>query len=224
MIPLRDENPTSSRPVVTYLLVAICAAVFLYMLSLGSEARIERFVLTYGAIPAEISGRAGGGAAAHYPTLVTSMFLHGGWAHLIGNMLYLWIFGDNVEDALGHVGYAIFYLIAGVAAVVAHIVTDAASQVPLIGASGAIAGVLGGYLVLHPRARILSLVPFGFYARVVAVPAFFFLPIWFLMQFLYGLASLGAGAVGVAWWAHVGGFVAGVVLVPIFGRRRRSLG
>jgi len=222
MIPLRDDNPSSSRPVVTYLIILLNVLVFLYMLRLGTEAAVERFVFTRGAIPAQLTGRAGGTPAAAYPTLVTSMFVHGGWAHLGGNMLYLWVFGDNVEDLMGHAGFLIFYLLAGLAAVGAHILANPASPVPLIGASGAIAGVLGAYLVLFPRARIISLVPLGFFLRVVAVPAVFFLPLWFLLQFVYGLASLGGEAATVAWWAHVGGFVAGALLVRVFARPRRT--
>lgn len=220
MIPLRDENPSSSRPIVTYLIIAINVLVFIYMLSLGSESAIERFVFAYGAIPGEITGRVGGEPAQEYPTLITSMFMHGGWAHLLGNMLYLWIFGDNVEDLMGHGRFAIFYILSGLAAVWAHILTSPASKIPLVGASGAIAGVLGAYLVLFPRARIISLIPLGFFLRVVAVPAILFLPIWFLMQFIFGVASLGAETAGVAWWAHVGGFVAGAALCWLFVRRR----
>ena len=222
MIPLRDENRASSTPVVTYLLILLCAAVFLYTLSLGSEARIERFFFAYGATPSKVTGQAGSEPLAAYPTLITSMFLHGGWAHLIGNMLYLWIFGDNVEDAMGRVGFLLFYLMTGIAAVLTHTFLHPGSTAPLVGASGAIAGVLGGYLVLYPGARILSLVPLGFFIRVVAVPAYLFLPVWFVMQFIFGLADLAATATTVAWWAHVGGFVAGVVLVRLFARRRAS--
>jgi membrane associated rhomboid family serine protease len=222
MIPLRDDNPSSSRPLVTYLIIATCAAVFLYMLSLGSERQLERFVFQYGAIPGEVTGRGGATVTEEYPTLITSMFLHGGWFHLVGNMLYLWIFGDNVEDLMGHVGFLIFYLLTGVAAVLTHILLSPNSSVPLIGASGAIAGVLGAYLVLFPRARILSLIPFGFFSRFVHVPAIYFLPIWFVLQLLSGLGSIGAEeSAGVAWWAHVGGFVAGILLVFVFARRRR---
>lgn len=222
MIPLRDDNPSSSAPLVTYLLIAVNVVVFLYMLSLGSEAAIERFVFAWGAIPGEITGRAGGDPVSEYPTLISSMFMHGGWAHLLGNMLYLWIFGDNVEDMMGHGGFLVFYLLTGLAAVWAHILTSPASRIPLVGASGAIAGVLGAYLALFPRAHIISLVIFGFFIRTVAVPAMLFLPIWFLMQFLQGVATLGADTAGVAWWAHIGGFVAGFVLVWFFARRRRS--
>lgn len=222
MIPLRDDNPSSSRPIVTYLLILANVLAFLYMVSLGSEAAIERFVVAYGAIPGEITGRTGGSPISEYPTLLTSMFMHGGWLHLVGNMLYLWIFGDNVEDVMGHGAFLVFYLLVGLAAVWTFILTAPGSTVPMIGASGAIAGVLGAYLALFPRARIISLVPLGFFLRVVPVPALLFLPIWFLLQFIQGAASLGADTAGVAWWAHIGGFVAGFVLVWVFARGRRS--
>ena len=220
MIPLRDDIPSAARPITTYLIIAICTAVFLYMLSLGSAPRVEAFVFTYGAIPADITGRAGDNPVRAYPTIISSMFMHGGWFHLIGNMLYLWIFGDNVEDLMGRVGFGIFYLGAGVAATLTHVFLNAGADVPLVGASGAIAGVLGAYLILFPRARILSLVPFGIFTRLMEVPALFFLPIWFLLQFLQGVADIGGTGAGVAWWAHIGGFVAGILLVPIFARRR----
>lgn len=222
MIPLRDDTPSASRPLVTYLLILVNVLVFLYMVRLGSAAAVERLIFAWGAVPGEVTGRAGGQPLLAYPTLVTSMFMHGGWAHLLGNMLYLWIFGDNVEDLMGHGGFLLFYLLAGVIAVGAHIASSPASRVPLVGASGAIAGVLGAYLVLFPRARIVSLIPFGFFLRVVAVPAIFFLPVWFLLQFIQGLATLGGETAGVAWWAHIGGFVAGVALVRLFVRARRS--
>lgn len=215
MIPLRDDVPSSTRPVVNYLLILTCIVVFLHMLSLGSERRVAEFVGVYGAVPAQLLGHGGG-----YVTLLTSLFLHGGWIHLGGNMLYLWIFGDNVEDVLGHGGYLVFYLVAGVIATITHVLVNPTSTAPVVGASGAIAGVLGAYLVLYPRARILSLVPLGFFLWSVRVPALFFLPVWFFMQFLTGLAAIGRD-VPVAWAAHVGGFVAGAVLVFVFPRRRQ---
>jgi len=224
MIPLRDDNPSSSRPIVTWLIIATDVLIFTYMLTLGSEAALNRFILAFAAIPGEITGRIGSAPVSEYPTLITSMFLHGGWLHLIGNMLYLWIFGDNVEDLMGHGGFLVFYLVTGLAAVWTHILLNPGSRVPLIGASGAIAGVLGAYLVLFPRARILSLVPFGIFSRLVAVPAIFFLPFWFILQLFSGLGSLRGEGAGVAFWAHVGGFVAGVVLVRLFARRRSVAG
>lgn len=220
MIPLRDDNPSSSRPAITVLLILLCTAVFLAVFyGLGSDVAIERVLRTYGATPAALM--APGNLLTKAPTLVTSLFLHGGWLHLIGNMWFLWIFGDNVEDLMGHGGYLIFYLAAGVIATATHVVMNKLSMNPLIGASGAIAGVLGAYTVLFPRARILSLIPLGLFTRFIAIPAFLFLPLWFVMQFVYGLATLAGTGGGVAWWAHVGGFIAGIVLVPIFVRRRR---
>ncbi len=221
MIPLRDDNPSSSAPVVTILLILACMTIFVYVFyGLGSEAATDRVLQTYGFIPAELT--APGGLAVEAPTLVTSMFLHGGWFHVIGNMWFLRIFGDNVEDRMGHAGFLVFYLLAGVVAVLTHAWFNPASTNPLIGASGAIAGVLGAYTVLFPRARIRSLAFLGFFITTVRIPAFVFLPLWFILQFVSGLESLGAAGGGVAWWAHVGGFIAGIALVPIFARRRRA--
>jgi len=214
MIPLRDDTPSSSRPWINYLIILSCIVVFLDMFSFGSRGRIEEFVAMYGAIPAQLLGQAGN-APPSYLTLVTSLFLHGGWVHLLGNMLYLWIFGDNVEDVLGHGSYLIFYLLSGVIATITHVLVNPTSTAPVVGASGAIAGVLGAYLVLFPRARILSLVPLGIFLWSVRVPAILFLPLWFLMQFMTGLASIGRD-VPIAWAAHVGGFIAGAVLVFVF--------
>ena len=149
----------------------------------------------------------------------TSMFLHGGWLHLIGNMLYLWIFGNNIEDAMGHVRYLIFYLVCGVAASFSHILSDAQSVIPSIGASGAISGVLGAYLLLYPRAKVLVLVPLGFFTQLMHIPASIVLGLWFLLQLLSSAMSGGQGG-GVAWWAHIGGFVAGVLLVALFKKRK----
>ncbi len=216
MIPLRDENPSRSFPVATVALMGASVAVFLRMASAG-DAGLLALVTAYGAVPARILADPLGAA----PTLLTYTFLHGGWIHLGGNMLYLWVFGDNVEDRMGHAGFVAFYLLAGAAAGLAHTLLAPLSDRPLVGASGAIAGVLGAYLVLFPRARILSLVPLGLFTRVVAVPAVVFLPLWFVLQLVSGLATLGSEAEVVAWWAHVGGFVAGVILVPVFVRRRR---
>lgn len=218
MIPLRDDNPSTSPPVVTWLIILTCVLVFLYMYALP-EAQVDRFIASFGTVPAAVTGQGGEDGLRAYGTLVTSMFLHGGWWHLIGNMLYLWIFGDNVEDRMGHGGFLVFYLLTGIVATVTHIVLNADSTLPLVGASGAISGVLGAYLVLFPRARIISVIPLFYFFRVVAVPAIVFLPIWFLIQFSSGLLSIGVEGPGVAFWAHVGGFAAGVVLVRVFARR-----
>jgi membrane associated rhomboid family serine protease len=223
MIPLKDLTPRRSVPLITYLLIAANVVVFFYQLSLGPHAG-EQLVFEFGMVPARV------GLALTSPKLslggallplLTSMFLHGGWLHILGNMWFLWIFGDNVEDRLGHFAYLGFYLVCGLAAGLTHIVFNWGSEVPSIGASGAISGVMGAYLVLFPRSRVLTLVPLLVIWFTVRLPAIIMIGYWFLIQFLSGLATLGARqAGGVAFWAHVGGFLAGVVLVA--GIRRRS--
>ena len=222
MIPLRDSIPGRRTPVTMLTLLGTNLFVFLYTVGLGSPWEIQAFFETYGLVPARILG-----PDPPYYTLFTSMFLHGGWLHLVGNMLYLWIFGNNVEDATGHLGFLVFYVLCGLAAAFAQILIQPASQVPMVGASGAIAGVLGGYLVLYPRARILALVPLGLFLHLIEVPAVLFLPMWFLLQLVYGIASLGVRSEfggGVAFWAHIGGFVAGLVCIRMFARRPRRSG
>ena len=202
MIPLRDVIPSRTTPVVTTSLIALNAVIFLYQWSLGPEAGTQ-FIFDWGLVPAYFS----------WVTLFSSMFLHGGFLHAGGNMLYLWIFGDNVEDRLGHGRFIGFYLLCGVAAALAQMFVSPESRVPMVGASGAIAGVMGAYFVMYPHSRIVTLIPFIF-LQVVEVPAVFFLGIWFLMQFLNGVGSIAqveAGTGGVAFWAHVAGFVAGVL-------------
>jgi membrane associated rhomboid family serine protease len=203
----------------TILLIAANCAVFLHQLSLGS--RNAAFVAAFGAVPAWFTGAAAAAAPALPPaaTILTSMFIHGGLLHLLGNMVFLWIFGNNVEDATGHLRFLAFYLLCGVAAAAAHILASPRSTLPMVGASGAISGVLGAYFLLYPYARIVTLVFLGFFAQTVAIPAFFFLGFWFVMQFLAGAASVGAPGGGVAWFAHVGGFVAGLVLLLFFKQR-----
>jgi membrane associated rhomboid family serine protease len=217
MIPLHDDNPTRDFPVVTVALIVLCSAVFLWQLG---QPQGDLAVLRYGVIPAVLLG-----PAALAPeleplpsalTLVTSMFLHGGWMHLIGNMLFLWVFGNNVEDAMGHVRFVAFYLLAGIAAALSHAALLPASTVPMIGASGAIAGTLGAYLLLHPRSRVLVLVWLGIFVTTMRLPAMVVIGVWALLQVVS--AALGAGG-GIAWWAHVGGFVAGLVLLPLLRRR-----
>ncbi len=222
MIPLRDNIPSSTRPVVLYLLIAACIVVFLSTLSLGSEGAMQRVVEDYGLVPAEFTGHTPvQGATPLALRLLTDLFLHGGWLHLIGNMLFLWIFGDNVEDAMGHGRFLVFYLLCGVAANYAHILANPLSTEPTIGASGAIAGVLGAYLLLYPRARVLCLVPVWIFLQFVWVPAVLFVPIWVGLQLISGLASLGIQqSGGVAWWAHIGGFVSGAFLVRAFAAAR----
>lgn len=232
MIPLRDDVPSRSVPFVNYALIALNG--LLFMIELGMGARIERFFYEAAVIPALFTGRdhalSPGEilATSLYPAtgfrLLISMFLHGGWAHFLGNMLYLWIFGDNVEDRLGRLRYLLFYLICGWTASYAHIWSDPASTVPSIGASGAIAGVLGAYMVLYPHARVVTLLPLGLFTQLVKIPAVFFLGFWFLQQFLSGALSLTAQTAqtgGVAWWAHIGGFAAGLVLVWVLARPER---
>lgn len=238
MIPLRDILPVRRFPAVTVVLIAANVLVFLYQLVLGRNG--ESFVAAYAMIPYEIAhgtdlvGPVRGIGLTHVPgppliylTLLTSMFMHGGFMHAGGNMLYLWIFGNNIEDALGHIKFLLFYLLCGFAAHAAQIAVGSGSVIPTIGASGAISGVLAAYLVLYPRARVLTLVFLGFFIRVVQVPAFVLLLFWILMQSFQGFASLGAeqGARGgVAWFEHIGGFAAGLVLIKIFtsGFRRRG--
>ncbi|HEY5998087.1 MAG TPA: rhomboid family intramembrane serine protease [bacterium] len=224
MIPLRDTVPTRTFPGVTVALIAANAAVFLYELSLGPE-QADIFASTFGAVPAAVTGAASSAMTGVPPllTLVTSMFLHAGLLHLLGNMLFLWIFGNNVEDATGHLRFLVFYLACGVIAAVAHVATDPESTTKMVGASGAISGVLGAYLLLFPRARIVTLVFLGFFAQTIEIPAFFFLGFWFLLQFVSGALSLGGAGGGVAWFAHVGGFIAGMVLLVPFKRRETRL-
>ena len=221
MIPLRDDNPTTLAPVLTVSLIVACSLVFLYQVTLPPD-QDEAFILHYGAVPSVVVGGAATGAmAVGLPatlTLLTSMFLHGGWMHLIGNMLYLWIFGNNIEDAMGHVRFLVFYLVCGIAAALSHALTDLQSTIPMVGASGAISGVLGAYLLLYPRAQVLVLIPMGLMTRTMQVPAALVLGFWFLLQLLSGGASLGRGGGGVAWFAHVGGFLAGMALIGLFKR------
>jgi membrane associated rhomboid family serine protease len=230
MIPIRDDIPSRTRPVVGISLIAINVLAFFYELTLGPES-LEVFIGEYAVVPIRYfsSGdfdRFGlvqtFGTADLVIPVFTAMFLHGGWAHVGGNMLYLWIFGDNVEDRMGHGRFLIFYLLCGVLATAAHVFTNANSPVPSLGASGAIAGVLGAYLVLYPRARVVTLVPIFYFIQFIPIPAIILLGFWFLQQFFYGALSLGiesAQTGGVAWWAHIGGFVAGVVLINVFKRR-----
>jgi membrane associated rhomboid family serine protease len=224
MIPLRDENPSHRRPVVTVALILINLAFFAYELSLGPG--LQDFLMGSAFVPARLFGDGHGGVGElQLAGALLSMFLHGGWAHIGGNMLFLWIFGDNVEDRLGHLRFAVFYLACGFAATYAQAFAQPELAVPTVGASGAIAGVLGAYLFLFPAARIHTLVLLGFVITKLKVPALVYLPIWFGLQFVSGLAALGATtsaeAGGVAWFAHIGGFVAGPVVYLLLGGRRR---
>ena len=219
MIPLSDENPTVLRPIVTIGVIMANLAVFLYQLSLFVTAPrlAEALIYQLGIVPAAIL------STGEYYRIITSMFLHGGWMHIIGNMLYLWIFGNNVEDSMGHFRFVGFYLLTGIIAACAHIALQPASNVPTIGASGAVSGILGAYLVLHPRARVKTLLPLGIFFTVVFIPAWFFLIFWIGFQILsQTLAPLDPQAGGVAYGAHIGGFIAGAVLIPLFRKYQSS--
>jgi rhomboid family protein len=223
MIPLRDENPSGLKPAVTVTLISLCVLVFFWQLSYGraQQAVIYAFALIpsvlfgYNELPPELA------VIPPSMTLITSMFMHGGWMHIIGNMLYLWIFGDNVEDAMGHAKFVMFYLLCGIAAAFTQAIPDPHSVIPMLGASGAISGVLGAYLLLYPHARVLVLVPLGFFSRVMHLPAGIVLSLWFALQFLSNIMSKGGG--GVAFRAHIGGFVAGLLLVGLLKRKQFPL-
>jgi len=216
MIPLRDSQPSYSKPLVTVSLIAVNVLIFLYQVSLDSFS-LNHFIASYGLIPSRLRPE----------SLVTSMFLHGGWMHVIGNMWFLWIYGDNVEDTLGHAKYLLFYLLCGVAAGLVHMVFNADSRMPTIGASGAIAGVMGAYVVKFPRSRIVTLVPVFFFLTTMEIPASVILVYWFVVQFFSGFWTLGESHLsqgGVAWFAHVGGFLAGIVLIYVLRPRERYRG
>jgi len=216
VIPLRDDNPSSIRPIVTYALVGLCVLVFLWQMTLGERGQaivyalgvIPKVLLQDARLPPEIE------LVGPWTSVFTSMFLHGGFWHLIGNMLFLYIFGDNVEDSMGHVRFVIFYLLCGVAAVFAQALPEPGSTVPMIGASGAISGVLGAYMLLYPHARVLVLIPLGFIMQTVRLPALWVLALWFGIQLFSNLLTQSAGGGGVAFRAHIGGFIAGMVLIP----------
>jgi membrane associated rhomboid family serine protease len=222
LIPLRDENPSASVPVVTRTLIAVNAAVFLYELLLGRG--LGDFLYAWGFTPVKLTLAVRYGDLPLLPAmapLFTSMFLHGGWAHLIGNMWYLWLFGDNVEDAIGHAGFLAFYLGCGVAATLFQYLAAPVAAIPTVGASGAIAAVLGAYILRFPRARVLTLLPIFPFFQAVPLPAFLVLGLWFVFQFVLGLGSPASGG-GVAFWAHVGGFVVGLVVMGLLGSAHRS--
>ena len=226
MIPFRDNIPSRTFPIVTVLIIVANVLVFLFELSL-SPRTLQQFMAAFGVVPAAVFAW----PLSHEPIsvlivpFIASMFMHGGWLHLIGNMWYLWIFGDNVEDRLGHFRFLVFYLLCGIGAGIVHTVFYAGSTIPSVGASGAIAGVLGAYIVSYPFARVLTLVPIFFFIQIIEIPAIIVLGIWFLVQFFEGTASLAvttsANTGGVAWWAHIGGFVIGIVLQGLLARKPR---
>jgi len=217
MLPLKDSIRALTRPVVTYTILVINILVFFYELSLGPY--LNDFVRQFGAIPFYIFHPVG---FSSYATLFSSMFIHANFMHILGNMLFLWIFADNVEDRIGHTKFIFFYFICGIAAALLHGITAVNSKVPMIGASGAISGVLGAYILLFPKARILALIPLGFFLRITYLPSIIFLGIWFFYQFLFGVSSLGAQGGGVAYFAHIGGFVAGLLLALPFRKRQKQ--
>jgi membrane associated rhomboid family serine protease len=225
MIPLKDDSPSTQRPYVTIGLIAACCLVFLWQRTLDA-ASARRVVAALGAIPAVWLTDARLPAdlewVPRYATAATYMFLHGGWLHLAGNMLYLWIYGDNVEDCMGHSRYLLFYFLCGIAAICAQAISDPQSAYPIIGASGAISGVLGAYLLLFPRAKILTLVLLPFFFTTLRLPAMLLLLLWFAVQLVSDVAMRHGGS-GVAFRAHIGGFLAGMLLVPLLKRRDVAL-
>ncbi len=225
MIPVRDDTPRFSTPYVMYFIIALNALVFLFEVSVNAQGprALNSLIYEFGVVPRHFERALSGGhfdlVGLFLPTL-TSMFLHGSWPHLIGNMWFLWIFGDNIEDYLGHFSFLLFYLVSGIAAALLYIVLDPGSNVPTVGASGAIAGVMGGYFMLYPKARVLTWFPPIFFFHI---PAWLMLGYWFLLQFLSGaatsLTATSQASGGIAFWAHVGGFVAGIVLIKLLPER-----
>jgi membrane associated rhomboid family serine protease len=229
MIPLRDENPTLGTSAATFAIIAANAATWIFGQGLGSEPALARSVCELGAIPGALLGRLpvdlavplGPGVECvvgkpSWYTLLTSMFMHGGWFHILGNLWFLWVFGDNVEDSMGSLRFVLFYSSCGLAASLAHVVSSPSSAVPVVGASGAIGGIMGAYAVLYPRVPVHMLVVLGFFFTRIVVPAYLMLGYWFLLQLLGGIPALHGAGTGVAFWAHIGGFAAGVALIPLF--------
>lgn len=213
MIPLRDTQPSYSTPFVTVILIVVNLLIFFFEASLDPYS-LNHFISTYGLIPDRL----------HISSTVTSMFLHGGWLHVIGNMWFLWIYGDNVEDVLGHGRFVVFYLLCGVAAAMVHVFFNTGSRVPTVGASGAIAGVMGAYLIKFPHARIVTLVPIFLFFTTIEIPAVLMLVYWFFLQIFGGIGNIGYSQVsegGVAWFAHIGGFLVGMVLITLMSTRQR---
>ena len=214
MIPLKDSVPTEKFPFINYSIITANIVVFIFETDLAPKGHLETLIFSYGVVPMNILHD----FSSYWTTLITSQFLHGGWMHIIGNMLYLYIFGDNVEDRLGHFSYLVFYIVCGATAALVQVHFNSESTLPMIGASGAIAGILGAYFLYYPKARILTLIPLGFFSRVVEIPAFFFLGFWFILQTFSGTTalhvsrSMGRDIGGVAWWAHAGGFIAGALM------------
>lgn len=234
MFPIRDDNPHFTTPYATMAIIAANVAAWVFLQGLGTEPALSASVCQLGLIPGEllqlvepgtrlqISANAYCelGASPNWHTVLTSMFMHGGWLHIIGNMWFMWIFGNNVEDSMGHGRFVVFYLLSGFAAAAAQILADPGSAIPMVGASGAIGGVMGAYILLYPRVHVHMLVFLGFFITTIAVPAYLMLGYWLLIQVISGFASIGAEGGGVAFWAHVGGFAAGALLVNVFKDQR----
>jgi membrane associated rhomboid family serine protease len=233
VFPIRDDNPHFLTPYTTYGLIIANVLAWIFLQGLGTEPALTRSICQLGLIPGELLQNIRAGTRVElgpgtvcvlgdtsWLSVLTSMFMHGGWLHLIGNMWFLWIFGNNVEDSMGHVRFVVFYLLCGLAAAALQTATNTASPIPMVGASGAIGGVMGAYVLLYPRVHVHMLLILGFYVTTFAMPAVFMLGYWFALQVLSGLFSIGAEGGGVAFWAHVGGFVAGAVLILLFRNPR----
>ena len=229
MFPYKDDNPTIRTPVATFAVIAINTLVWVLLQGMGTEPQLSQSVCQFGLVPGEVLGRLppgtpvpGGidgcvtGAGHSWFTVISSMFMHGGWLHLIGNMWFLWVFGNNIEDSMGRVRFVIFYLTTGLVAAATQALMNPGSAIPMVGASGAISGVMGAYIVLYPRVRVHLLIFLGIFITRIAVPAFWMLGYWFLLQLLGGLPSVAREGGGVAFFAHAGGFVAGMLLVNLF--------
>ena len=216
MIPLKDDNPTANKPIITLLIIGFCVLIFIIQIG-SSNYKTGQLFYSYGLIPSVLMGNKELPMDLYeipaYLTIFTSMFMHGGFMHLIGNMLYMWIFADNIEDSLGSTKFIIFYLLSGIGAAMTQVLVDVNSQVPMVGASGAIGGVLGAYIINHPNAKVLVLIPFGFFSQLLKIRALYVLGFWFVLQFI----SSGGG---VAYAAHIGGFISGIVLILFFNKSK----
>ena len=232
MFPYRDENQTQRAAIVTWAIIALNIVTWIFVQGAGATKPLVQSICELGLIPGELTGTLppgtrvtlGEGLVCATDTgrqishLFTSMFMHGSWLHMLGNMWFMWIFGNNVEDSMGRLRFIVFYLVCGLAAAFGQVVTSPSSAIPMVGASGSISGVMGGYLLLYPKVRVFAIVPIGFFITSIALPAWAMLGYWFLIQFASGIFSFGGDVGGVAFWAHIGGFVAGVVLVKLFVR------
>ncbi len=230
MFPLRDENPTLRQPRATIVIIALNLLAWIFLQGFGTDPALGTSLCQFGLIPADLLGNLQPGSGFRISetlvciistdnytySLISSMFMHGGWLHIIGNMWFLWVFGDNVEDIMGSVRFVFFYVLCGLGAALAQILSNPDSAIPMVGASGAIGGIMGAYALLYPRAHVHTFIFLGFYATTVAIPAIFMLGYWFLLQLLGGIPSVGASGGGVAFWAHIGGFLAGIGLIKIF--------